>query len=119
MFGPWPLLVVVPVPPLTDALWTEVVCLRPVQSVWELGQPGVLMYICPFLWPLCLGLLGTLVGLLPCPALVRAAINLAIWCPNSIVPSAGSVVMADLAFTLSWASSFSLSALWAAMISWE
>ena len=59
-----------------------------------------------------LGLFGALAGLLSCPALVRMAINLAIWCPNSIVPSTGSVVMADLALTLSWATLFSLSTLW-------
>ena len=69
--------------------------------------------------PLCLGIFGALAGLLPCSALVRVAINLAIWCSNSIVPSTGSVVMADLALTLSQASSFSLSILQAAIINWE
>ena len=57
--------------------------------------------------------------LLPCPALVRAAINLANRFPNSVVPSTGLVVMADLAFTLSWATSFSLSTLQAANMSWK
>ena len=59
-----------------------------------------------------LGLFGVLARLLPCPTLVRVAINFTIWYPNSIVPSPGSVVMAALALTLSQASSLSLSALW-------
>ena len=96
-----------------------IVCPRPVWPLLELGWPGMLLSICPLTQPLCVGLFGVLAGLLPFPALVRAAIDLAIWCPNSIVPSTGSVVMADLALTLSQASSFSLSALWAAIISWE
>ena len=66
-----------------------------------------------------LGLFGVLAGLLPCPALVRVAINLTIWCPNSIVPYTGSVVTTALALNLSWAFSFSLSTLWAAIINWE
>ena len=69
--------------------------------------------------PLCLGLFGALAGLLPCPALIREAINLAIWFPNSIVPSTGAMVMGDLALTLSQASSFLLSALQTAIVSWE
>ena len=119
VFCAWPLLVVVAVLWLTDALWAEVVCPRLVQPLWELGRPRVLLSICPLPWPLCLGLFGALAGLLPCPALVRMAINLVIWYPNSIVPSTGSVVMTDLALTLLWSSSFSLSALQAAVISWE
>ena len=54
---------------------------------------------------------------LTCPALVRAAINLAIWFPSSVVPSMGSVVTIDLALTLSWASSFLLSTLQAVILS--
>ena len=57
----------------------QVVCPRPVWQLWELGQPGVYLSVCPLPWPL----FWALVGLLPCPALVRAAINLAIWFPNS------------------------------------
>ena len=83
VFGPWPPVVVVPVPCLTDALWTEVVCPRPVWPLWELGQPGLFLSICSLPQPLCLGLFGALVGWLPCSSLVRAAINLAIWFPNS------------------------------------
>ena len=49
----------------------------------------------------------------------QATINLTIWFPNSVVPSSASVVTADLALTLSWASSFLLPALQAAIISWE
>ena len=37
MFGPWPLVVVVPMPCLTDALQSGAVCLRPVRPLWELG----------------------------------------------------------------------------------
>ena len=66
------------------------------------GRPGVFLSICPLPWPLCLGLFGVLTGLLPCPAHVRVAINMAIWFPNSVVSSTGSVVMADLTLTLSW-----------------
>ena len=51
---------------------------------------------------------GTIQG----AAFVRAAISLAIWFPSSEAPSSGSVVKADLAHTLSQASSFLLSALW-------
>ena len=58
-----------------------------------------------------LELFGVLWGLLPCPALVRVAISLDIWFPNSVLPSTGSVVTTDLALTLSWALSFLLSAL--------
>ena len=119
LFCPWSLLVMVPVPWPTEVLQTGAVCPRPVQPIWELGWPGVLLYIHPLPQPLCLELCGALAGLLPYPALVRVTINLAIWCPNSVVPSTGSVVMADLALTLSQASSFSLSALQAAVISWE
>ena len=119
VFGPWPPVVVVPVSWPTEVLQAEAVSPRPVLPLWELGQPGVFLSICPLPWPLCLGLFGVLVGLLPCPALVRAAINLAIWFPNSVVPSTSSVVIADLALTSSWASSYLLSALQAAIISWE
>ena len=119
LFCPWSLLVVVPALWLKDVLWTKAVWPRPVWLLWELGWPGVLLSVHPLPWPLCLGLFGALAGLLPCPALVRVAINLAIWYPNSVVLSTGSVVTADLALTLLWASSFSLSALWAAIINWE
>ena len=111
VFGPWPPVVVVPVPHPTDALQTGVVCPRPVWPLWELGWPGVLLSIHPLPQPLCLGLFGVLAGLLPSPALVRAAISLASHVPNSVVPSTGSVVMSGLALTLSRASSFSLPAL--------
>ena len=111
VFGPWPPVVVVPVPWPTEALWVKVVCPRPVWPLWELGQPGVFPSVHPLPWPLCLGLFGALVGLLPCCTLVRAVINLVIWFLNSVVPATGSVVTVDLALTLSWASSFSLSTL--------
>ena len=83
----------------------------------EMGATRVLLSVLLLPWPLCLGLFGALLGLLPCPVLVRAAISLAIWFPSSEAPSTGSVVMADLAHTLSQASSFLLSALWAVTIS--
>ena len=69
LFCPWSLLIVVPAPQPVDVLWSEVVCPRLVLLLWELGQPGVLLSVCPLPWPLCLGLLGVLAGLLPCPAL--------------------------------------------------
>ena len=70
-------------------------------------------------WPLSLGLLWALAGLLPCPALVRAAISLAICCPNSVTLSPESVATAALALTLSWISSFSLSTFQVATINCE
>ena len=112
----WP---VVPVPWPADTLWTEAVCPRPVWPLWELGQLGAFLSLCPLPWPLNLGPFGVLPGLLLCPTLVRAAISLAIWFPSSVAPSTGLVVTADLAHTLSWASSFLLSTLWAATIKWE
>ena len=63
------------------------------------------------------GAIWSLLGLLPCPALVRAAISLVIWFPSSVVPLTGLVVTADLALTLSQASSFLPTALQAVIIS--
>ena len=63
------------------------------------------------------GYLGHWLG--SCPALVRVTISLAICCPNSVVPSPKSVVTTALTLPLSWISSFSVSALWAATINWE
>ena len=114
LFCPWSLLVVVSVPWLVDMPQPVTVCPRPVWPLWELGWPGVLLSIHPLPWTLCLGLFGHWLGCYP--ALVRVAINLAIWCPNSVVLSPGSVVMAALALTLSQASLFSLSALQVAII---
>ena len=105
-FCPWPQVVVVPMPWPTEVLQVETVCPRPVQPLWEFGHPGVFLSDHPLPQPLCLGLFEALLGLLPCPALVRAAIGLATWFPKSVVPLTGSVVTADLALTLSWASSF-------------
>ena len=51
--------------------------------------------------------MGVLEGLLPCPALVRAAMILLICRPCSAVPSPESVASMALALTLSWISSFS------------
>ena len=70
-------------PPLLviKELWTEVVWPRPVQPLWELGQTGVFLSVRPLPRPLCLGLLGALAGQVPCSALVKAAISLAIWSP--------------------------------------
>ena len=56
----------------------------------ECSCPPVLSHGLP-VW----GYLGVLPGLLPCPAMVRAAINLAIWFPNSVVSLTGLVVTAD------------------------
>ena len=119
LFCPWSLLIAVPVPKPADVLQPMVVCPRLVWPLWELGQPGVLLSICPLPWHLCLGPFGALAGLLPCPTLVRVAISLAIWCPNSMVPSPGSVVMAALDLTLSQVSSFYLSALQVAIVNRE
>ena len=58
---------------------------------------------------LCLVLLGALAGQLPCSALVKAAISLAIWSPSSFELEGTSVAAADL--TLNFVSSISLSAL--------
>ena len=90
---------------------------RPVQPLWELGQTEVFLSVHPLPWPLCLGLLGALAEWLLCSALVKAAINLAIWSPSSFEPAGTSVVAADLALT--FVSSVSLSALLAATTSSE
>ena len=103
----------------TEELQVEVVWPRPVHPLWELGWVGLFLSVCPLLWPQCLGLFGALAGQLPCSALVRAAINLTIWSASSFEPSTTSVAVADLALTLSLASSILLSTLWAANINWE
>ena len=82
-----------------EELQMEVVWPRPVQPLWELGWNGVFLFVHPLPWPLCLGLLGALAGWLPCSAMVKAAISLAIWSPSSFEPEATSVVAADLALT--------------------
>ena len=108
-----------------EQLQAEVFWPRPIQPLWELGQTGVFLSIWPLPWPLCLGLFGALAGWVPCSALFRAAINLAIWSPSSFPPGNGmdcsytSVAADDHALTLSFASSASLSALLAATFSWE
>ena len=89
---------------------------RQVCLLWELGWPGVPLSVHPLPWPLSLGMLGVLAGLLPCPTLVRATINLAICCPNSVVASPESVATAALALFLSWIPSFLLSTLHVATI---
>ena len=96
----------------------EVACPRSVWPLWELGQLEVFLSVLPFQQPLCLGLFGVLLGLLPCPTLVSAAISLAIWFPRSVAPLTGSVVTGDIACTFSWASLFLLSTLQAVTMSW-
>ena len=88
-------------PPLLvmEELQAEVVWPRPVQPLWELGQTGVFLSVCPLPQPLCLGLLGALAGQLSCSALVKAAISLAIWSPSSFELVGTSIVAADLALT--------------------
>ena len=54
---------------------------RLVWLLWELWQLGITLSAHPLLWPLSLALLGAQAGLLPYPALVRAAISLAILLP--------------------------------------
>ena len=66
-----------------EELQAEVVWPRPFHPLWELGQVGVFLSICPLPWPLYLGLFGALTGQLPCSALVRVAINLTIWLSSS------------------------------------
>ena len=102
-----------------EELWEKVLWSRPVHPLWELGQTGVFLSICPLPWPLCLGLFGVLAGWVPCSALFRAAINLAIWSPSSFEPSDTSVAVDDHVLTFSFASSVSLSAFLAATISCE
>ena len=119
VFCPWSLVEVVPVSLPTDALQTEAVCLRP---VWAIMGAGAVMsaYVC--LPPPRASVSWSIWGagrLLPYPALVSMAINLAIWCPSSLVPSRGSVVTADPVLVLSWGSSFSFLVLQAAIINWE
>ena len=63
------------------------------------------------IWCTCRGL--------PCSALVRVATNLVIWLLSPAEPSTDYMVMADLALTLSQASSVLLSALQAATINSE
>ena len=105
--------------PATEELWAKMFWPRPVWPLWELGQTGVFLSILPLPWPLCLGLFGALVGQVPCSALFRVAINLAIWLPSSFELSDTSVAADDCAFTFSFASSFLLSAFLAVTISWE
>ena len=77
--------------PLSHAQWVSLqvwmVCPGPLLRLWEFGQLGVLLPLWPLPWPLSQGLLGVLEGLLPCLALVRAAMSLAICCPNCAIPS--------------------------------
>ena len=70
---------------------------RPVQPLWEFGQTGMCLSIHPLPGPLCLGMLGALAEWVLCSALVKAAINLAIWSPSSFEPEGTSVVAANLA----------------------
>ena len=99
---------VTPVPWPEGVLQSGAVCLRLVWQLWELGQPGVPLSAHPLPQALSLGLLGALAWLLPCPALVRTAISLAICCLNSVAPSPESVATTALALTLSQISSFLL-----------
>ena len=85
---------------------------RPVRPLWEFGQTGVCLSVLPLPQPLCLGLLGALAEHVLCSALVKAAISLTIWSPNSFEPEGTFVVAADHALTL--VSSVLLSALLAA-----
>ena len=105
--------------PTAEELWAETVWPRSVWPLWELGWVGVLLSACPLPWPLSLGLLGALAGQVPWSALVKAAINLTIWCPSSLQPVATSVEAADLALTLSLVSSILLSAQCTAITSSE
>ena len=111
---PWP-----PVPCPVGMLWAGVICPGPLLPLWEFGWLGVLLPFWSLPWPLSQGLLGSLEGLLPCPALVREAMSLAICCANSAIPSPKSVATVAVVLTLSQISSFSLSALWAVTISCE
>ena len=99
---------------VVEELQMEAVWPRPVQPLWELGQTGVFLSTHPLPWPMFLGLLGALVGWLPCSTLVKAAISLAIWSPSSFDPETTSVVAADLTLTLSFVLPFCfpLFALW-------
>ena len=120
--GPWvfpSLWGIVPILLPAEELWAEVVWPRPVQTLWELGQVGVFLTVHPLPWPQCMGLFGALAGWLLCSALVRGAISLVIWLLSSFELSTTSVVTADLALTLSFASTISLSALWTMTISCE
>ena len=106
LFCPWFLLMATHVLWPLGVLWSRMVCPRPFWPLWELGQPGVPLSACPLPWPLPLGLLGALAGLLPCPALARAAISLPICFPTSVVCFPEFVATTALALTLSWISSF-------------
>ena len=83
----------------------------------EFGWTEVFLSVRPLPQSLCLGLLGALAGQLPCSALVKVAINLAIWSPSSFELEGTSVAAADLALT--FVSSVLLSALLAATTSLE
>ena len=102
---------------VTEELQAEVVWPRPVWPLWEFGWTEVFLSICPLPWPLCLGILGALAGQLPCSAVVKAVISLAIWFPSSFELEGTSVVAADL--TLTFVSSILLSALLASTTSSE
>ena len=90
---------IAPVPWPVGVLQSRAVCPRLVWLLWELGQLGVHLSAFPLPQPLSPGLLWVLAVLLPCPTLVRAAINLPICCPNSVVPSPELVATAALALT--------------------
>ena len=93
-----------------EELWAVVFWPRPVWPLLELGWTGVFLSVCHLPWPLWLGLFGVLAGWVPCSAVFRAAISLAIWSLSSFEPSATSVAVDDLSLTFSLASSISLSA---------
>ena len=59
VFGPWPPVVVVPMPQPAAVLWAEAVCPRPVQPLWELGKPQVFLSIHPLPWHLSGDIWGT------------------------------------------------------------
>ena len=65
-------------------LWAGVVCPGPLLPWWELGDWGATTIAFP---PMALfpGATWSLEGLWPCPALIKAAMSLAICCPNSAI----------------------------------
>ena len=88
-------------------------------TIVGVGVVGLFLSICPLPWPLCLGLFGVQAGWVPCSALFRVAISLAIGSPSSFEPSVTSMAVDNHALTFSLASSILLSAFLAATMSWE
>ena len=108
----------VPVPQPADTLQAEAVCAGPTWPLWELESTrSVPVHPSSPTASMSGAIWSTARAITLSSSHVRAAISLAIWFPSSVVPPMNLVVTADLALTLSWAFSFSLSTLQAVIMS--